>query len=381
MAASEPLPGVLLVGGEGIPSGVPRHICHLAKAFQGIADVTVISDTNLGGYDTLQDMGTRHIVLNGLSSRLSPGHIWRGWRGFLTFLRGSRADLTWIHPRFPSLMGRAALALRLWQPKGATAFTIHGLPYGKGHEPYASFLSLTLEKALMWACPSTNVIFLSQDMADRAREQLGARCLAHHSVHVLPNCSDLGELPAFTRPRDPTLVMTGRAGRQKNYARAVQLMKHLPEDTSLMLCGTGTDTEEFQTAIAALVPAAVRSRIFCIGPVQDVRPLLRAADAYLLTSRYEGTPIGTLEAFEAGLPIILSDFEGAEALVDRHPMGIVIDPAQLETAGLRITELLRRARASDPELRRQIRSVWEREWSPQVFDERARGLLHRLLAR
>lgn len=358
---------------------MPRHICHLAKAFEGLAHVTVVSDTNHGGYDALADLYARHIVLSGLSSRLSMGHIWRGWRGFLAFLRGSRADLTWIHPRFPSLMGRMALALRLWRPTGATAFTIHGLPYGKGHEPYSSFLSLTLEKALMWACPPTNVIFLSQDMADRAREQLGASRLARHTIHVLPNCSDLGDLPPFTRPRYPTLVMTGRAGRQKNYARAVQLMNHLPEDTSLMLCGTGTDTPPFQAAIAELVPAEIRSRIFCIGPVQDVRPLLRAADAYLLTSRYEGTPIGTLEAFEAGLPIILSDFEGAESLVDRHPMGIVIDPTDLETTGRHIADFMQRARGADRNLRQQIRKVWEREWSPEVFGERARNLLHRLL--
>lgn len=374
------MPKVLLVGGEGIPSGVPRHICHLAKAFDGIADVTVISDINHGGYDALAELGSRHITLSGLSSRLSLGHMWRGWRGLLAFLRGSQADLTWIHPRFPSLMGRMALALRLWRPKGATAFTIHGLPYGKGHKPYASFLSLTLEKALMRTCPPTNIIFLSQDMADRAREMIGASRLTRHGIHVLPNCSDLGELPPFTRPKDPTLVMTGRAGRQKNYACAVRLMNHLPENTHLMLCGTGTDTEKFQAEIAGLVPAATCARIYCIGPVQDVRPLLRAADAYLLTSRYEGTPIGTLEAFEAGLPIILADFEGADALVDRHPMGIKIDPSDLETSGKQVTEFLRNARVADRALRQQIRTVWHREWSPDVFDERARALLHRLLA-
>lgn len=359
---------------------MPRHICHLAKAFEGTADVTVVSEADLGGYSALAEMGTRHVVLDGLSSRLSLRHMWRGWWGFLRFLRQSRADLTWIHPRFPSLMGRAALALRLWRPAGATAFTIHGLPYGKGHKPHASFLSLMLEKALLRTCPPINLIFLSQDMADRARIRLGARNLARHNVHVLPNCSDLGTLPAFTRPADPTLVMTGRAGRQKNYAAAIGLMNHLPDDTALILCGTGTDTAAFQREIRAQLADDVASRVFCTGPVRDVRPLLRAADAYLLTSRYEGTPIGTLEAFEAGLPIVLADFEGARALVDRHPMGLVIDTAEPETAGLRIADFLRRARMSDPALRQDIRRVWEREWSPEVFGDRARNLLHRMLA-
>ena len=381
LAASDPLPQVVLVGGEGIPSGVPRHICHLAAAYQRLAKVTVLSDINHGGYDALLDLDVRHVILPGLSTRLSLSHMWQGWRGLLNFLKKSNPDLVWIHARLPSLMGRAALALRLWRPRGATAFTIHGLSYGKGHKPHASAISLAVEKMLMSACPRTNIVFLSQDMADRARTTLGAKRLARHHVHILPNCSDLGDLPPVIRGAAPSLVMTGRAGQQKNYALAARMLVHLPKDYTLILCGSGTETDDFQSSIAAMVPADVRARILCTGPVRDVRPYLRKADAYLLTSRYEGTPIGTLEAFEAGLPIILSNFEGADALVSQHPLGIALDFGNLEDAARRIEQLVTTARNGDDSYRQRARQVWEKEWSPQVFTKRCRALLQNFLNR
>lgn len=379
LRGSEQIPQIVLVGGEGIPSGVPRHICHLAAAYQGLACVTVLTDKDHGGYAALRNLDVHHIVLEGLSTRLSVRHVWRGWRALLQFLRQSQADLIWIHPRLPSLMGRAALALRLWRPKNATAFTLHGLPFGKGHKAHASALSLGLEKLLLSTCPPINLVFLSTEMAERATASLGAKRLARHHVHVLPNCSDLGELPPKEHTAAPSLVMTGRAGQQKNYALAARVLAHLPDTYTLTLCGAGTDTEAFQSRISELVPADVRARIVCTGSVGDVRPFLRRADAYLLTSRYEGTPIGTLEAFEAGLPIILSNFDGAEALVRQHPLGIVLDFETLPDTVEKIEQLVRKARNSDEDFSNQARQVWEKEWSPQVFKERSRRLLKSFL--
>lgn len=375
------MPRVLLVGGEGIPSGVPRHICHLAAAFQGCTQITVLSDENHGGFDGLSGLDARHVILPGLATRLSLRHVWRGFHGLTRALRQTEADLVWIHSRLPSLLGRTALALRLWRPRCPVAFTIHGLPYGKGHKRYAAMLSLALDRLLFAACPPVNVVYLSQDMADRGCRAVGKRIMNRHDVHVLPNCSDLGPLPAPRRERHATLVMTGRAGQQKNYARAVRLFAQLPDDFRLTLCGPGTDDAGFRRTIAETVPEDVLRRITFTGPVQDVRPYLMAADAYLLTSRYEGLPIGTLEAFEAGLPIILSDFDGAAELVDAHPLGLILNSGDDRTDAERVAALIARARDEADAVREASRAVWRRTWSPEVFRRRSRALLQRMLDR
>jgi len=44
-----------------------------------------------------------------------------------------------------------------------------------------------------------------------------------------------------------------------------------------------------------------------IGTLDDVRPCLYAADAFVMTSQWEGLPIAGIEAMSVGLPAILYD--------------------------------------------------------------------------
>ncbi len=379
MGISDPLPKILLIGGDGSPSGVPRHIMHLATAFQSDAHTTVVSDVNLGGYDDLSDIGAFHVTLPGLQSRLSITHLWHGWRGLIRLVRKHPAHLVWLHARLPVLMGRLALALRVWCPKHRVVLTYHGLPFGTGHRPTTSQISLWIERALLTLCPPLDLVFLSQSAAATMATVIGKKQLTRHRIHVLPNCSDLGNLPPRLRSESRHLVMTGRAGWQKNYQLAAQILTHLPNDFRLTLCGAGTDTKAFQSNIAASIPEDTAARIHYAGPVRDVRPYLMSADGYLLCSRYEGMPIGTLEAFETGLPIILSNFEGASELTTKHPYGLTFDFTDLAQDAKRIEALIDDYRTSEMTARQEVRAVWEDEWSPPVFAKNARALLQKLI--
>jgi glycosyltransferase involved in cell wall biosynthesis len=50
--------------------------------------------------------------------------------------------------------------------------------------------------------------------------------------------------------------------------------------------------------------------------VSTVPAHLRAADVFLLTSRWENRPISIVEAFGAGLPVVATDCGGVRELVD-----------------------------------------------------------------
>ncbi len=366
---------MILIGGDGRPSGVPRHILHLATALRDTSEMTVFSDVNEGGFDGLDAVGATHVTVPDLQSRVSLSHLWRAWSGLTKVLRSHPADLVWLHARLPVLLGRLALTLRVWHPAGRVAVTYHGLPFGPGHRPATLLLSTSVEKVLLSLCPPLDLIFLSDSMAHTMRTRMGKRRMARHRVHILPNSSNLGPLPPAAQGRERRLVMTGRAGWQKNYALAARLLAHLPKDFTLTLCGMGTDTAVFRDHIAAQVPPDVAARIFCKGSVNDVRPLLMEADGYLLTSRYEGMPIGTLEAFEAGLPIILSNFDGAQNLVAAHPCGLMLDLDDLARDALAIVALVDGYRANAPEMRAAIHAVWAANWSPEIFATRARALV------
>ena len=280
----------------------------------------------------------------------------------------------------PVLMGRLALALRVWRPKARVAVTFHGLPFGGGHKPRNSHISKRLERVLLRLCPPLELIFLSQRMADQMTQAMGADRLRKHRVHVLPNCSDLGDLPPAQPHSGKRLVMTGRVGWQKNYPLATQMLAHLPSSYSLTLCGAGTDDPAFQQKLTISVPPDVARRIHFAGPLRDVRAALMNADCYMLCSRYEGLPIGALEAFEAGLPVILSRFEGAEELAASSPYTSVLDFDDLAAGALKIDALIAGFQSAPDDPRAAIRDHWQRSWSPQVFRTRSRALLDKLIS-
>lgn len=363
-------------------SGVPRHILHLVDALGADAQITVISDQDEGGYAPLANTSAQHVVVEGLRNKLSLQHLWAGITGLMKAFDSHAPDLIWVHARLPILLLRLALALRLWRPGCPVAFTHHGLPYGPGYHPVVHWLCRQLERVLVASCPPQNLIFLNCRMAGWMARDTGGLRLARHRVHILPNCSDLHPYAPVQKPKTATrtLVMTGRAGRQKDYAFAARLLAALPNHYQLMLCGPGTEDQMVQRKITAGLPPWDVKRISFTGPIPDARLPLLGADAYLLTSRYEGTPIGALEAFEAGLPIILRNFPGATDLTALHPCSLLVGTQDLAKDARQIDALLDRFQANEDALRRDIQAVWQRNWSPRLFQRNARALLRALLA-
>ncbi len=382
MAGHKVIPRIVLFGGHGGRSGVPRHLHQLCETLNGTAKLTVVSNRNSGGYDQICHTGARHIEVAGLHSTLDPRNLWRGWIAALRIARAGHWDVLWLHARLPALLLRVALACTLLRLPSHTQviMSYHGIPFDPGHRRLAARVSRWIERLLLTHCPPMHLVVLTQDMATRLEAAVGRARLERHWVHILANSSNLGRFPPGRDGRnDRRLVITGRAGYQKNYELAVRLMEHMPPDYSLTLCGTGTDDLAFQTHLLRQVGPATRTRIHFAGPLCDVRPLLAEADGYLLTSRYEGLPIGAIEAFECGLPLILGPFEGAPGMVSGHPMAICVPLRDLSRDAGRITALVENYchdRASGAE---RIRTAWHRAYPYDRWQKQVRALMCEVL--
>lgn len=379
MGLSEP--HIVLVGGDGRPSGVPRHITDLVRVLQGQATVTVISEENRGGYDEIEALGARHVAVPGLASTLDPRRWRLGRAALAAALNALPADLVWGHARLPILFLRQMHVSGQWPGsfRSRLAVTYHGLPFGPGHRFGTGPIARRTERGLLKACEPLDLIFLTESQRDRMQTAMGAAMIGHR-CHVLGNASHLGpwQPQEGVRRKGRHIVMTGRVGYQKNLTAALRLMRHLPDDITLSLCGAGTDEPRF-AALARRVAGPAVDRVRFLGPVADVRPVLASADGYMLTSRYEGQPIGALEASEYGLPLILSEFEGARALSKDHPLTIRLRGGPAEQAAA-IDAGLARFRSDRERYQTEIRAFWSARYAPERFAEDAQALVAEMLA-
>ena len=61
------------------------------------------------------------------------------------------------------------------------------------------------------------------------------------------------------------------------------------------------------------------------GQVENVADYLRAADVFVMPSRYEGTSLAVLEAMSCALPVVLTEVGGNVEIVETHVNGILIE--------------------------------------------------------
>ena len=179
-----------------------------------------------------------------------------------------------------------------------------------------------------------------------ARQIEGLLDLPVGSIGAVPN----GVPPAPNEPtprlaRGPVIGSVGRLTEQKGYDLLIRVLPELPQAT-LALVGDGPLRGELESLAARL---GVQDRLLITGWTRDARRYLPAFDVFALPSRWEGMPLGILEAMHAGLPVVAGDVGSVAEAVSNGETGFLIDVDDLATLG----EHLRRLLVDEP-LRRRM---------------------------
>ncbi len=375
------LPHLVLLGGDGGRSGVPRYLAQLTRALLPVARITVMSDEDRGGYGFAARLGVPHVAVPGLATSGNPAAVQRTARALRRALEAAKPDYVWANARMSVPLAR------LWAQRNARQsgsarliVTHHGLPFGPGFGRTTSTVSRAVEIGFLRRGPQQDIVFLTEE--DRAA--FPAKPLMAHRAHVLGNCSDLGGFVPQAAGHGPRrLVMLSRDARQKNLDAAARVFAQVPGDMRLDLWGMGTDSADLRARFAAILPPEALARVGFCGMIADVRPILAAADMLLATSRYEGLSISMIEAMEFGLPIATTQVGGVALLAQHHPLLAVIDPATpagCAAAAARIDQMTAAFRQDRAGQGAAIHAAWAGVFAPEAWEAQARALFARICA-
>jgi glycosyltransferase involved in cell wall biosynthesis len=175
--------------------------------------------------------------------------------------------------------------------------------------------------------------------------------LRKNSVRLVPYGIEIPELAGddgsirreLGIPGDTFMWVTaGRLTAQKGYVHLLEAAAHLLETGSsfaLVIAGSGELEDELKEKARSLGLDGV---VVFPGLRQDIPEFLRASDAFVLSSLWEGGPLVVLEAMAQELPVAATRVGDTEAMVREGDTGFLVEPgdaASLARAMKQVMEL------------------------------------------
>lgn len=306
----------LLLPGLDRLGGAERQALLLAKGLRRRGwqiSVVVLSGSGAAAASELSEAG---IPLHSLGMRKGLADP-RGWLRFQAWLRSSRPDIVHAHLYHAAWLARWS---RLFGPIPILMDTLHSSWTGGWSRRLGYRLSRRLPDCVTAVSQAVASAHLADGMALAGR------------LTVLPNAVDVAawQPDAWVRAAarrelglDGTFLFlaAGRLEPVKDYATLLGGMAGLSaaeppsaRSAQLFIAGEGSQREEL---IAHSARQGLADRVRFLGFQPDLRPWMQAADAFVLSSRWEGLPVALLEASSCAVPAIATDVPGTrEALVD-----------------------------------------------------------------
>jgi glycosyltransferase involved in cell wall biosynthesis len=296
-------------------AGAERQVLLLA---QGLLRrgwrVTVVALSGSGG-DAARDLagaGAGFLSLEMRKGLADP----RGWTRFRRWIRHESPDIVHAHLPHAAWMARWT---RLFAPTRVVIDSVHTSATG------------TLGRRLGYRCSNwlpDRVSAVSEGVADAYR---GARMVSRRRLVLLSNGVDAllwHPEPCVRVQYRQRLGLTseflwfaaGRLDPVKDYPALLRAMMDVPAEARLIVAGAGPDEGRLRRTA---IESGLETRVRFIGFQPDVLPWMQAADAFVLSSRWEGLPMSLLEAGSCGLPAVVTDVPGSREIIEQGCNGFL----------------------------------------------------------
>jgi glycosyltransferase involved in cell wall biosynthesis len=305
--------------------------------------------------DLAQAEGAETVYVPSLRQPVSPLHDARALAQIRSIARRFRPHLVHTHTAKAGFLGRSAALLAV-RPRPVVVHTFHGHVLEGYFGPAKTRLYRGLERSL--ARRTDRLIGVSpQTVDDLVRLGVAPR----EKFSVIPLGLELEPFASLGQGEGAELrtelglasdqMLLAFVGRIVPIKRLDRLLRAFAraqaEEASahLAIVGDGETRGDFERLAGDL---GVGSAVSFLGYRRDLPQIAAAADAAVLSSDNEGTPVWLIEAAAASKPAIATDVGGTAEVVTTET-GVVVPPDDESALAAAISRL-----AGDPELRRRM---------------------------
>lgn len=191
---------------------------------------------------------------------------------------------------------------------------------------------------------SDRTFAVSQDIARHLRAAVPSRASRVEVLYL-----GIGERPEVHRdrlavrdslqlaPDQPLIVSVARLAPQKSLDVLVRAVSSLSSSAALVVVGEGPLKGDLEREIDAL---GLTGRVHLVGFRRDVADWIAAADAFALSSIWEGIPLAAQEAILLGTPVVATDVGGMRELISNKVSGRLCPPGDASGLAAALTEVL-----------------------------------------
>lgn len=269
-------------------------------------DLLVLKDDNYPFMQQLKELNCCKVYTLGKGSVYNPLHIFKIAQIIKNY------DIAHVH-LFPAQYW-AVLGKIISGAKTKLVFTEHNTTNNRmGSKLYSTIDKLMYKYYQKIICISEEIMGIMGSYLPSKKEKLhlienginlstfsDATPLNRESIH--PNLSD----------KDSLLIQVSGFRLQKDQKTLIKSLNAIPENVKLLLVGSGVYEDDCKQLVKQL---HLENRVFFLGKRTDVPQLLKTADIIVLSSKYEGLSLSSIEGMASGKPFVASNVPGLKEVV------------------------------------------------------------------
>ena len=261
----------------------------------------------------------------------------------------------------------AGLAAR--RVKKRSLLTVHNLVRAEIAGP-RTILYRRAEAAAVWATDRTFAV--SKD-------------IARHLTATVPRSADrievlylgVGAAPTVARARGEVraslgisgdsrlIVSVARLAPQKSLEVLFDALGKVHADVRLAVIGEGPLREDLERYLHS---TGLSDKVHLLGFRKDVADYVAAADAFCLSSIWEGVPLAAQEAILLGTPVVGTDVGGMRELISNKVSGRLVPPKDPEALAAALDEVLGDATRAETYSQTALETLKERFSTDRMLD-------------